>query len=35
MTHGKDRSDRTGTGTRAVFGKQWRQWQSYDDETDV
>ncbi len=24
MTHGKDREDRTGVGTRAVFGYQWR-----------
>lgn len=24
MTNGKDRGDRTGTGTRAVFGYQWR-----------
>lgn len=24
MEHGKDREDRTGTGTRAVFGYQWR-----------
>lgn len=24
MTHGTDRTDRTGTGTRSVFGYQWR-----------